>query len=256
MGSRLLGVGRAAPGSPGQRRPSWLKKPPLSAGLSAASVRRMPATLSATSRSAPAPPMSVRTQPGCKATQTALPAQHQRGVLEHRIQRRLRRAVQPARGRTPQAHRAHARRDHRQPRPWRQRVHQLRQHAHRTQHVGVHHGSKSARSGVPGPRCAGHRPRHLTITTSKAAPSIGQARPGGAGSVGHVQPQRGGPQRAQALQAGFVARGGRDGIALGAVLRNEFKTQTPRGTDDEDVHVAIVARRPEPGPDPAVPVAS
>jgi hypothetical protein len=57
----------------------------------------MSATLVCHSRSALAPPMSVCTQPGCRLTQMA-GRPDQRDILEHRVQRRLGRAVQPAAG--------------------------------------------------------------------------------------------------------------------------------------------------------------
>ena len=53
------------------RRPSWCSRRPLSAGVRLASTWRMPCTLCPTVRAAPAPPMSVCTQPGSMVTRVA-----------------------------------------------------------------------------------------------------------------------------------------------------------------------------------------
>jgi hypothetical protein len=49
----------------GCSRPSQVQKQPWSAGVKRVMTYRMPRTLSSTAKGAPAPPMSVRTHPGC-----------------------------------------------------------------------------------------------------------------------------------------------------------------------------------------------
>jgi hypothetical protein len=60
----------------GCSRPSQVQNRPWSAGVKRAITCRMPQTLSSTNKDAPAPPMSVRTHPGCMTIAMSPPRPH------------------------------------------------------------------------------------------------------------------------------------------------------------------------------------
>jgi hypothetical protein len=128
-------------GLPGNRRAVVVQEAAVGWQVSAGQGRAQARTLCSTSASAPAPPMSVCTQPGWKATQVTPCGPKSSARRQHRVQRRLAGAVQRARGAGALADRAHARGDHRQlAARVRHQRRDDRQQAHRRQHVGVHDG--------------------------------------------------------------------------------------------------------------------